>query len=107
MPVEEQERVLVTRLLAGAVSRTGYHQEMARLAHDTVSVSIPPPDSAHDPRYLLALTGTMLPEVEPVTLCRAFVLARSGGDSADLMRLLGLTEAQARTIVAAAAHSGS
>ena len=102
IPAEEQEKVITARLLAGTASRHLYHHEMARLAHGTTSAPEPPDDSATDPRYLLAVVGTMLPEVPPDTLCRAFVLARSGGDTADLVRLLHLTEPQARTIVAAA-----
>lgn len=99
--------MITSRLLAGTVGRAEYHREMAGLARTTASVPLPPDDPAHDPRYLLAVVGTTLPEVEPVTLCRAFVLARSGGDTADLVRLLGLTEAQARTIVAAAVPRSS
>ena len=107
VPGDEQERMITSRLLAGAVSRPEYHREMARLARTTASVPLPPDDPAHDPRYLLAVVGTTLPEIEPTTLCRAYVLARSGGDTADLMRLLGLTEAQARTILAAAVPHGA
>lgn len=100
-PPEEQEREITTQLLAGSMSRREYHERMARLAGATPCAALPA-DSARDPRYVLAVVGTMLPELAPDTLCRAFVSARSGAVAADLMGQLGLTEAQAHTIVAAA-----
>lgn len=100
--VEEQEQVVTGRLLAGRASQREYHREMARLAHAAAAEPSIPEESTRDPRYVLAVVGTMLPEVGPAILCRAFVLARSGAEVTDLVRLLSLTRSQARAIVAAA-----
>jgi hypothetical protein len=107
---DNAERELTTRLLAAQLTQHDYHDGMAALsAADQRTTSLAPPRLAvlsRDSRIQLADLGAAMPAVPPTTIFAAVALASNGATIDNLMRLLGLTNAQALRVMVTTAANG-
>lgn len=103
---EAIERYLTARVLVHSIDQESYRSRMASIAAAAAGQPVDDllrrataigPESAR----LLGTLGTALPELSPATLRAAVCLAGHGAAVDDLVRMLGLTPAQALRITAA------
>jgi hypothetical protein len=103
------ERLLTSRVLAGNVDPAEYRSRLAALAEEDYARRIEIRCALtldHRARALLEPLRVALPEVPPATLSAAINLAGYGASVEDLVRLLGLTRAQAFRITVVTPGAG-
>jgi hypothetical protein len=100
---EGAERALCRQLTAGQLDRADYRDAMAALAATDQRVSGANPLATmaigHQSRDQITRLRAAMPAMAPATIFAAVALAHDGATVENLMRLLGMTNAQALRVI--------